>query len=467
MKKPFFLIFVLLVNLGFAKIWTPTVISDNMVLQQQSEATIWGWTTATGETLTITGSWNNTPVTAKAEQGKWSVKLPTPVAGGPYTVTIKGHEEIILSNVMIGEVWVASGQSNMQWTPNMGLDNAGEEIKNANYPNIRFFQVPQRKSSSPQDNTPGKWVSCSPETMQNFSSVAYFFGRKLHREVSVPIGLISSNWGGTPIEVWIPNTLIGQDKELSEAATKIAPDQWRPERPGACYNAMINPLVNFDIAGVIWYQGESNRANAKSYYKSFPLLIESWRDIWNKDFPFYFVQIAPFNYEKGKNDIKAAVVQDAQQYTMLNVPNTGMAVTNDIGNLKNIHPTNKQEVGRRLALWALAKIYGVKDIVYSGPVYKDMEVKKNKIILTFDHAENGLKMKGKALKEFLIAGEDKQFYEAKARIKGNKVEVYAKNVKKPVAVRFAFYDKALPNLFNKAGLPASAFRTDSWEISLD
>ncbi|MGW9685689.1 sialate O-acetylesterase [Flagellimonas sp. 2504JD1-5] len=466
MKKLLFLIFVLLANVSFGKIWTPTILSDNMVLQQQSEATIWGWTTATSETITIIGSWNNMEVTAKAHQGVWSAQLPTPIAGGPYTLTIKGHEELVFSNVMIGEVWIASGQSNMQWTPNMGLDNSEEEIQKANYPNIRFFQVPQRKSTTPQDDTPGEWVSCSPETMQNFSSVAYFLGRKLHKNMSVPIGLISSNWGGTPVEVWIPEERIAADKELNDAAKQISEFEWWPHLPGTAYNAMIHPLLKFNIAGAIWYQGESNRANSKSYYKSFPFLIESWRDLWKNDFPFYFAQIAPFDYDKDKKDIKAAVVRDAQLQTMLTVPNTGMAVTNDIGNLKDIHPTNKQEVGRRLALWALAKTYGVKDVPYSGPVYKSMEVKKNKIILTFDHAD-GLKMKGKALKEFYIAGSDKQFHEAKARIKGSTVEVSSSKVKKPMAVRFAFYDKALPNLYNAAGLPASAFRTDDWEINID
>ena len=467
MKKLFFLILVLLANVSFAKIWTPTILSDNMVLQQQSEATIWGWTTATSETITIIGSWNNVEVTAKAHQGVWSAKLPTPTAGGPYTVTIKGHEEITFSNVMIGEVWIASGQSNMQWTPNMGLDNAEEEIKNANYANIRFFQVPQRKSSTPQDDTPGEWVSCSSETMQNFSSVAYFFGRKLHKNLSVPVGLISSNWGGTPVEVWIPEELINGDDELKISAKKLEEREWWPHLPGELYNGMIHALVKFNIAGAIWYQGESNRANEVSYYKSFPLLIKSWRNLWKKDFSFYFAQIAPYDYEKDKKDIKAAVVRDAQLQTMLSVPNTGMAVTNDIGNLKDIHPTNKQEVGRRLALWALAKTYGVKDVVYSGPVYKSMEIKRKKIILSFDYVQDGLKMEGKALKEFQIAGSDKHFVDARARIKGNTVEVYSKEVKEPVAVRFAFYDKALPNLFNSAGLPASAFRTDNWEIEID
>nr|WP_298794792.1 sialate O-acetylesterase [uncultured Allomuricauda sp.] len=467
MKKLLFLVLVLLVNISFAKIWTPSILSDNMVLQQQSNATIWGWTTATNETITIIGSWNSEGITTKAYQGVWSAELPTPAAGGPYTITIKGHEELTFSNVMIGEVWIASGQSNMQWTPNMGLDNAEEEVQNANYSDIRFFQVPQRISNTPQDDTPGEWVLCSPESMQNFSSVAYFFGKKLHKQMSVPIGLISSNWGGTPVEVWMPKEQITQDNELNEASKQISEFEWWPHQPGTAYNGMIHPLLKFNIAGAIWYQGESNRANSKSYYKSFPLLIASWRELWKKEFPFYFAQIAPFDYEKDKKDIKAAIVRDAQLFTMLNVPNTGMAVTNDIGNLKDIHPTNKQEVGRRLALWALAKTYGVKDVAFTGPVYKGMEIKRNKIILTFDYAESGLKADGKTLEEFYIAGLDKEFYKANARIKGNTVEVSSSKVKEPVAVRFAFYDKALPNLYNESGLPASSFRTDDWEIVLD
>ncbi len=467
MKNYVFFFFLLLANIALAKIWTPSILSDNMVLQQQSTAIIWGWTTATNETITISGSWNNKKVSVQAHQGVWQAQLPTPIAGGPYTLTIEGHEQLVFSNVLIGEVWIASGQSNMQWTPNMGLDNVQEEIQNANYSNIRFFQVPQRKSNTPQDDTPGQWATCTPETMQDFSSVAYFFGRKLHKNLNVPVGLISSNWGGTPVEVWIPSELITADEELQAAANKLSEFEWWPEKPGVTYNSMIHPLVKFNIAGAIWYQGESNRANATSYYRSFPLLINSWRNSWKKDIPFYFTQIAPFTYEKDEKDIKAAVVRDAQLQTMHTVVNTGMVVTNDIGNLKDIHPTNKQEVGRRLALWALAKTYGAKIPAYSGPVYESMEVVKNKIILHFDHAEGGLMMKGKTLKEFYVAGEDKIFHEAKARIKGSTVIVSSSSVKNPIAVRFAFYDKALPNLFNSEGLPASAFRTDDWEFNLD
>jgi len=452
-------------NIGFSKIWLPSILSDNMVLQQKSNATIWGWTTNTNEKITITGSWNNIKITTDAKYGFWSVQLPTPEAGGPYTITIDGHEKITLNDILIGEVWLCSGQSNMEFTAKWGLLNADEEIKNANYPDIRFFQITKHISEHPQNNTLGEWSKCSPVTMQNFSSVAYFFGRKLHKNLSVPVGLISSNWGGTPVEVWMPKELIESDKFLKQNAKKLKVNKWRPVESGDAYNSMIYPIKNFNIAGVIWYQGESNRINAFSYYKSFPLLIDSWRREFKKDFPFYFVQIAPFDY-KSKNNLTAAIIRDAQLSTMKTVPNTGMVVTNDIGDLKDIHPTNKQEVGKRLALWALAKTYGVKDINYSGPIYRSMKINKDKIELSFDYAKNGLQKKGKELKEFFIAGEDRTFYPAKAVIKYDKVIVKSAKVKKPIAVRFAFSDTAQPNLFNKAGLPASPFRTDNWKIDL-
>lgn len=459
------IITILFFNQAFAEIWLPSILSDNMVLQQESEVTIWGWTTNANEKLSVTPSWDNNSVEIQAYQGKWKGTLTTPKAGGVYTITIKGHEEIIIKNVLIGEVWLGSGQSNMQWTPSQGLVNAENEIKNANYPEIRFFQVVRHTALTPQETTKGKWLVCSTETMKNFSSVAYFFGRKLHKDLSVPVGLISSNWGGTPVETWIREELIIEDVKLNKAAKKIQSNPWRPSKPGYAYNAMIYPLLNFNIAGVIWYQGESNTANARSYYKSFPLLINSWRKDFAKNFPFYYVQIAPFNYGSPKG-VDAAVVRDAQLKTMSTVPKSGMVVVNDIGNLENIHPTNKQDVGRRLALWALAKDYGKSDLVHSGPIYKSMEIKKRKITLFFDHAVSGLMQKGKKLKEFYIAGEDQKFYPAKAKIVGNSVVVTSKKVKKPVAVRFAFTNGSLPNLFNKEGLPASAFRSDDWELNL-
>jgi sialate O-acetylesterase len=277
------------------------------------------------------------------------------------------------------------------------------------------------------------------------------------------MGMISSNWGGTPIETWIPTELFNENEELIKAATKIEEKPWWPNSPGLAYNAMIHPLSNFNIAGVIWYQGESNRQNPNAYYTSFPLLITSWRNLWQSDFSFYFAQIAPFKYED-IDALDAAIVRDAQLTTMLQIPKTGMAVTNDIGNLKDIHPINKQEVGRRLALWALAKDYGLEDLEHSGPIYKSMEISKNKVVLSFDHADNGLIKNGKQLTNFTIAGSDRVFHEAKSKIVGKTIIVSSKNVKNPMAVRFAFTDTAEPVLYNKEGLPASAFRTDDWNF---
>ncbi len=462
MKKLILILTILLALTNVsAKIWTPSVISDNMVLQQNSECTIWGWTDNTSEKITVTGSWNNEPVTVKAWQGLWSVKLKSSSAGGPYTITIKGHQTIVINNVMLGEIWLLSGQSNMHRTPMQELNNKEEEIQNADYPGIRFFNVPLHQSSTRQDDTPGEWQECTPEAMKYFSSVGYFFGREIHKKLSVPVGLINASWGGTPIKVWIRDSALRSHPVIFEEIKKMRVTQWRPHKPGSCYNSMIYPFIRFSIAGALWYQGESDRQIPETYYQTLPLLINSWRDDWGKEFPFYFVQIAPFNY-KDTTNIQAAIVRDAQLHTMLNISNTGMVVTNDIGDVKDIHPANKQDVGKRLALWALAKTYGVEEIVFSGPVYKSMEIKKNKAVVYFDYADGGLMQKGKELKEFYIAGVDKKFYPAKAKIAGETVVVWSKEVKEPVAVRFAFTNSALPNLFNKTGLPASAFRTDSW-----
>ena len=463
MKKNILLFLLLISHVLSAKIWLPSIISDHMVLQQNSEATLWGWTTAVDETISVTGSWNNKTLSVKAPRGLWSVQLPTPSAGGPYTITIKGHEEIELKNVMIGEVWIASGQSNMEWTPIMGIDKANEEIANASYPDIRFFKVNKKISSGKQDDLLGEWQECTPNSLKNFSSVAYFFGRRLHEQLDVPIGLINSSWGGTNAEVWIPKDVLKTNKELLQSIDQIKASVWWPKDPGVAYNAMIHPLISFDIAGAIWYQGESNRANAHHYRESFALLIKTWRDLWKKNLPFYFVQIAPFDYQSATG-LEGALVQESQLKTMLEVPNTGIVVTNDIGNLKNIHPTNKQDVGKRLANWALAKTYGIQGIPFSGPLYKSMEIKGKSIVISFDHIGEGLKTKGKELTEFYIAGNDQVFYKAKARIVGNKVKVSSSQVKDPVAVRFAFSETAQPNLFNSYWLPASGFRTDNWKI---
>ncbi len=447
-----------------ARLWMPSVFADHMVLQQNSEVKLWGWSTAAQEELTIKASWMNEAVKVKVFQGNWSVEISTPEAGGPFTIRVSGHETLEFTDVLIGEVWLLSGQSNMEWSANAGIDNAEEEILNANDSNIRFFTVPRHRSEFPQDDTYGEWEVCTPETMRRFSAAGYFFAREIRKHKDVPIGLIGSYWGGSSVETWMKEGLINSMPELSEKASNLGKPGCCPQHTvGELYNAMIHPLTSFPVAGALWYQGETNRQNPFTYYITFPLMIESWREEWGYSFPFYFVQLAPYKYSEN-DTISAAIVRDAQLSTMLNLKNAGMVVTNDIGNVSDIHPRNKQEVGRRLALWALARDYGINDIEYSGPVYQSMEVDKSKIIIRFSHVADGLTAKGKELTHFYIAGSDQVFHPAKAKISGNTVVVRSPEVTEPVAVRFAFSDTAEPNLFNSAGLPASAFRTDDWEI---
>jgi len=462
MKKSLFILFVLLSSTCFAKIWTPSVTADGMVLQQNDTVTIWGWTTESIEAITVTGSWNNVSVTENAFRCEWSVRLATPKAGGPYTISIKGHEELIISDVLIGEVWLASGQSNMEWNAIRGFDNAKEEVANANYPNIRLFHVPKHQSESLQQDTPGEWEKCTPESMKTFSATAYFFARNLHQKLDVPIGIINSSWGGTPAEVWVAEKVVNEDLELVEAQKVLVDNKWKKYNPAMMYNAMIAPLIPFTIAGVIWYQGESNRKAPHSYTKLFSKLIMDWRAKWGYNFPFYFVQIAPFNYKEKDTGV---LIREAQLKTLA-VPNTGMVVVSDIGNINNIHPGNKQDVGKRLANWALAKAYGKSGIAYSGPLYREMTKDGDKIYIHFDYAQSGLMVKGDKLTHFEIAGTDQVFVNAKAKIEGNTIKVWNKEIKNPVAVRFAWDNIAEPNLFNKDGLPASAFRTDTWKINI-
>ncbi len=447
---------------GWAEVRLPKILGDNMVLQQQTEVRIWGWADPEEE---VTVQFQEQKVSAKADtKGRWLVKLRTPEAGGPYEVHVAGkNNQITLRNVLVGEVWVGSGQSNMQW-PVSRADNAQEEIAAAKYPKIRLFTVAHTISDKPLDDCEGAWVECSPETVAGFSAVAYFFGRHLHKELGVPVGLINSSWGGTICEAWTSLKALQTDedfKPILERAKQFNPKN--PNQPAVLFNGMIHPLLPFVIRGAIWYQGEANVSRAAQYKKLFPTMIQDWRRRWQiGDFPFYYVQLAPFRYGNRAKPECLAELWEAQLQT-LRLPNTGMVVTTDIGNIKNIHPTNKQEVGRRLALWALAKIHG-KQVVYSGPLYEGYSVEGNKIRIKFQHAEEGLVCKGDRLTHFSIAGEDGKFVPAEAVIDGSTVVVSSPEVPKPVAVRFAWLDTAEPNLFNKAGLPASPFRTDTFPM---
>lgn len=634
---------VALCPIAKADVRLPSLFGDNMVLQQRTQAPIWGWARA-GERITITADWPGArPAQATAAaDGRWKAEFSTPAAGGPYTVSIAGDTTIVLHNVLAGEVWVCSGQSNMEWTVQDCADGPAEAAA-AKYPQVRLFQVPNTVSLHPRFDSGGSWAVCAPESAAGFSATAYYFGRELHRTLGVPIGLVQSDWGGTRIEAWMSeralrpfaeyqeefNTIdIARDParraqleyeqahgwwervaaaeemtpargwataSLDDAAWKStdvpglwkedelaafdglayfrlrfevpadkagaaatlalgpiddrddtylngtrvggmredgrwntprqyevpagvivagsnllavrvydtggpggifgAPEElkltfedglalplagrWRyqvglsaaqlpPRRPALAsnpnivtvlYNGMIAPLVPFALRGVIWYQGESNRSNAAQYATLLSTMIRQWREDWGRgDFPFYYVQIAPFDY--GGDVGQSALLREAQARA-LSLPNTGMAVTMDIGDPTNIHPANKQDVGRRLALWALAKDYG-RPIVFSGPRFASMQIEGAAVRIRFDFADGGLAARGGALTHFEVAGADRHFLPAEAEIDGDTVVVRSSAVIQPVAVRYGWCNACEPNLFNGAGLPAIPFRTDDW-----
>ena len=467
-------------SISYAAVNLPAILGDHMVLQQKENVTVWGWAEP-GEKVTVKGSWQWFEKATKAdENGKWKVKIRTLKAGGPHTLTVKGTNEIVLDDVLIGEVWVGSGQSNMEMplakmpAGYSGIKNALEEIADANHPDIRLFQVGDFSSKEPLDDVEAgvsqygippatcKWQTCDPETIPTFSATAYFFARQLHQNLGVAVGIIDASWGATAAEAWTPASgleVLGLQDELKHTAN--SPQQADQKNiPTRLYNGMIHPLRNLRIKGVIWYQGESNTQQADKYCGLFSTMIAQWRDAFGYEFPFYFVQIAPY----GGYGVNAAYLREAQFETMLSVPRTGMAVTMDLDNT-DIHPKNKQEVGRRLALWALANEYGQKDLVCSGPLYKSMKIKGNDIRLSFDYTGSGLTASdGGPLTHFRIAGADRKFVNATAIIDDDTVVVSSNDVSSPVAVRFAFTSAALPNLCNEEGLPASSFRTDDWPL---
>lgn len=451
------LLFLLVSNGIMANVTLPNIFSDNMVLQRNSEVSIWGWANP-GEEIKLVSSWNHQEYSVKTNnQANWQIKIKTPDAGGPYTISIKGYNEIVLKNILIGEVWLCSGQSNMEMSAAWGIENGEQEIKNATNPNIRFFSIPKLSATSPQNNVSGNWTECSPETMKNFSAAAYYFGQHLQENLkNVPIGLISSNWGGTPAEIWMPEEVIQKDSVLLESSKTRKEESYGPNQPGRAFNTMIYPLLKFKIAGVIWYQGESN-VGSTTYDKTFTALITSWRALWNDNFPFYYVQIAPYQY--GENHFGGVIIRDAQRKVQEQVPNTGMVMTSDISTVENIHPKNKKSVGIRLANLALANTYKTNSYLINGPLYKSIKIEKNKVIVSFDYAE-GLHFSDKKSFQFEIAGADTIYYEAVAVIKNNSVILKSEKVKNPIKVRFSWKNTAQSDLFNKANLPASSFITE-------
>ncbi|MEO6454949.1 MAG: sialate O-acetylesterase [Ginsengibacter sp.] len=450
-----------------AEVRLPAIIASHMVLPQNTEINIWGWADPR-EIIKVTVKWDTTNYTCVTDfrSAKWEMKVKTPKAGGPYKIIINASNEIVLNDVMIGEVWLCGGQSNMELSAASGVKQAIDEAPNATNKNIRFFYVSKTAAEYPQDDTKGKWVVCNPDDMKKFSAVGYFFGKRLQEKLQQPIGLINANWGGTGVEVWASQALINNNSSFKEAAQKTAlTNDCCPIKIASLFNGMISPIIPYKISGVIWYQGETNRFSYAVYPSLLKAMVEEWRKLWQYDFPFYFVQIAPYSDSGTKNYV--ALMREAQT-KCVSIPQSGMVVISDlVDDINNVHPQNKLDVGIRLANYALAKTYGQKGFQYKSPEYRSMKVENDKIRIWFDNAEGGLISKDGLPTEFYIAGNDKNFIPAVAKIDGSSIVVYNTKQKKPVAVRFGFSNGATPNLFSKEGLPVNLFRTDEWPIQTE
>lgn len=420
-----------------ADVKLPAVIDSHMVLQRERPLPIWGWADP-GEEVTVT--LDSQSASAKADdKGRWKVTLKAVKADGkPHTMTIAGKNKIVLEDLLIGEVWLGSGQSNMQWSIDQSQKRE-EHTAAADKPLIRLFNVPLVQNSKPADDVKAQWTVCSPKTIGSFSAVLYHFGVRLQKELDVPVGLINASWGGSRIEPWI----------VEEKTS------------GGMYNGMIAPVHPFALRGFTWYQGESNVGEGMKYRDKMESLIKGWRRVWDADLPFYHVQIAPYS---GYGPDLLPPLWEAQ-VASLKIPGTGMVVCTDlVDNIADIHPGNKQPYGDRLALWALAKNYGKKDLVYSGPLFKGIKIEGAKIRVSFAHVGGGLEARGgKALSEFEIAGKDGKFVPAEATIDGKTVVVQAQGVAEPTQVRYGWRNTANPNLMNREGLPASPFRSLDWQ----
>jgi sialate O-acetylesterase len=458
------LLFILVSSTVGAQLRLPAVFGDHMVIQKNATVPIWGWAGSTQD-VTIKVSWDTTTIKTRAANTTfWKTTLRSPSVQGPHTITIKaGDETEIIEDVLAGEVWICSGQSNMEWS--MAASGDGKLIMDkVNDPTIRLFDIPNSAADVPQTRGEGSWKVCNAESVRGFSAVGYFFGKKLNQDMNVPVGLINASWGGTPAEAWLPREKVEADGALKTSAEKQVDDKpWCPSKSGVVYNSMINPIIPFRLAGALWYQGESNTAAPFTYKKLMETLILDWREKFLSDLPFYYVQIAPYTY----GPVEEGTLIREQEVKMLEIPNTGMVVISDqVDNVNDIHPQFKKPVGERLANIALAETYGKTGIVYKNPLYQSMKVEKSKIRIQFQDVPTGLVSRGGEPTEFLIAGEDQKFYPARAKIDGSTVVVSSKEVKAPVAVRFAWKNESIPNLFSKEGLPVSSFRTDDWVIDV-
>jgi sialate O-acetylesterase len=476
----------------------PAIFSDHMVLQCNMETPVWGWAEP-GEAVTVSIDQQSKQATANAD-GKWMVRLEPMASGASTTLTIRGTNEVVIRDVVVGEVWLGSGQSNMAMTVKAS-NNFGQEQSVADLPMIRMFKEESAASNEEQQIGKGKWLVCTPDSVGGFSATLFFFGREIHKSLKAPVGLINSSVGGTPIESWIAADVQRHSKSLqaffeeqspaanapptesetkkyeqdlakwAEAAKKArAENQKLPRKPtdpkevrnrkgnvGGLFNGKIAPLIPYAIRGALWYQGEANSFPAKApfYEHQLPLLIQDWRSRWRYDFPFAWAQLPNFEGE-GRDwpTIREAMLKS------LSIPKTGMGINIDIGDKKDIHPKNKQEVGRRLSLWALGTVYGQSVAATSGPLPLEQKIRGNEVVLSFQHANGGLVASGGTVKGFMIAGENMEWKSASARIDGDTVIVSSSEVMNPIAVRYAWENFPDCNLYNGAGLPASPFRTD-------
>lgn len=490
-----------------AGVTLPAIFKDHMVLQRDQPVPVWGWAEA-GQEINVSFA-GQTKITKAGKDGHWKVVLdPLPASKDPGILRVSGQSTEVVKDVLVGEVWLCSGQSNMAMTVK-GVADAEKEIAAADFPLIRMFFVQSFTATTPQEQCQGVWQACSPRTISNFSAAAYFFGRELQQTLKVPVGLINSSVGGTAIESWTSMETMQKEAQLqpllkrwqkdvdlfeqpdNRAKNDAAKKQWQDatkaalaakqpappqpvyvgsdplnaNRPGNLFNGKIAPLVPFALRGVIWYQGESNAGNGPLYALQLPLMIRDWRTRWGAELPFAWVQLPNFQKREAEPNAPStwARLREAQAKA-LDTPHTGMTINLDIGDAGNIHPTNKQQIGHRLALWARAKVYGQK-LPWSGPQYESRALRDGEVVIRLQHAE-GLKTTdgGAAVKGFAIADETKHWQWAEARIEGSQIIVSHSSLQKPVAVRYAWANNPEVNLINGAGLPAAPFRTDDWPM---
>jgi sialate O-acetylesterase len=455
-----------------AKVKLPSFFSDGMVLQQQTNAKIWGWAQSLAE-IKITTSWNKKSYTTKAdEKGGWSLKVVTPAAGGPFSISVSDGEPVIINNILIGEVWLCSGQSNMEM-PMKGfrdqpITGSNDAIFNSTNDQIRIFTIPRAVERQTKDTSKSSiWKNANPENISNFSAIAYYYGRLIQQQLKVPIALINVSYGGSPAEAFMSAESL---KAFPEIAVPLATDTTKLNNKNATtlYNGMVHPIAGYTIKGCIWYQGESNYDRPAQYEKLFPAMVALWRNEWGQgNFPFYFAQIAPYDnsmYPQGSLNpkINAAYLRDAQRKALAAIPASGMIVLMDAGEEKSIHPANKEIVGKRFAYLALGDSYAFKGFAYQSPSFDSLLVNGNVATIRFKNAANGLTSFGKPLTQFEVAGADKFFYPAQAVVYRGTIQLSSPQVATPVAVRYAFKDFVMGELFSTEGYPVSSFRTDDW-----